>query len=76
MTYVKPEILKDWKESRDPIKNFKAKLINAGIAEEAEFTQIDADVLKEILEAIDEADKSPLPSPDRIYQGLFSQEGF
>lgn len=72
VTYIKPEVIQDWKDNRDPIKNFKAKLISAEIAEEAEFAKIDADVLKEILDAIDEADRSPLPSPERIYEGLFS----
>jgi len=71
VTYIDPEVLRDWKENRDPIKNFKAKLISAGMADEKEFIALDNEIEEEILSAIAEAEKAPLPSEDRIYQGLF-----
>jgi pyruvate dehydrogenase E1 component alpha subunit len=72
--YMNPEVVKYWKEKRDPIANFKLKLIQAGMAKEAEFEQVDNDVSREIGDSIEKADASPLPTQDRIYQGLFSQE--
>lgn len=72
-TYINPEELKYWKEQRDPINNFREKLIEAGIAQAAEFEQVDDAVQEEINQAISEAEKSPLPPEERIYEGLFSK---
>jgi acetoin:2,6-dichlorophenolindophenol oxidoreductase subunit alpha len=73
--YVEQEVLKDWKENRDPIKNFKKLLIENKISTESELFSIDAEVDQEILEAIRIAEASPLPDPSRIYEGLFAKEG-
>ncbi|WP_078428411.1 thiamine pyrophosphate-dependent dehydrogenase E1 component subunit alpha [Alkalihalobacterium alkalinitrilicum] len=70
--YVPAEVLQDWKENRDPVKNFKKQLMENGICSEGEFADIDHAVEAEILEAIEVAEKAPLPDPKRIYEGLFS----
>jgi pyruvate dehydrogenase E1 component alpha subunit len=72
--YADPEVIKLWKDTKDPIDNYRAKLINSGIATQEEFNAIDKIVAEENLAAIAEAEKSPLPPPERIYQGLFEEE--
>ncbi|MRG85235.1 thiamine pyrophosphate-dependent dehydrogenase E1 component subunit alpha [Salinibacillus xinjiangensis] len=70
--YVDQEELKDWKENRDPIKNFKNLLLENNICVENEFTRVDEEVDQEILEAIAKAESSPMPDEKRIYEGLFA----
>jgi acetoin:2,6-dichlorophenolindophenol oxidoreductase subunit alpha len=70
--YVNPDVLKDWKENRDPIKNYKARLLEEGICTENELTSINEQVDVEIAAAIKKAEDAPLPGPERIYEGLFA----
>lgn len=72
--YVPKEVIKDWKENRDPIKNFKALLINNRITTEEEIIQLENQVDQEIEEAIEKALAAPMPKPERIYQGLFAED--
>jgi TPP-dependent pyruvate/acetoin dehydrogenase alpha subunit len=69
--YRDQAVVDEWMEKRDAIKNYKAKLIAAGAAAEVEFDAIDADVEKEILDAIAAAEASPMPECTRIYEGIF-----
>lgn len=70
--YINPSVLKDWKENRDPIRNFKTKLIEVGIFKESDLALIDNEIDEEILKAIKIAEESPLPGRERIFEGLFS----
>jgi TPP-dependent pyruvate/acetoin dehydrogenase alpha subunit len=70
--YVDQDELRDWKEKRDPIKNYKQLLIDNGICESNKLLSIDEQLDSEIFEAIKIAESAPLPSPDRIYEGLFA----
>jgi acetoin:2,6-dichlorophenolindophenol oxidoreductase subunit alpha len=70
--YVNPDVLKDWKENRDPIKNYKAKLLEEDICTENELASINEQVDVEIAAAIKKAEDAPLPGPERIYEGLFA----
>lgn len=70
--YVNPEVLKDWKENRDPIKNYKARLLEEGICTENELATLNEQVDVEIAAAIKKAEDAPLPGPERIYEGLFA----
>jgi TPP-dependent pyruvate/acetoin dehydrogenase alpha subunit len=70
--YVDQDVLKDWKENRDPIKNFKKQLIENEICTSNDLINIDEQVEQEILEAIKIAENAPLPSPEIIYEGLFA----
>ncbi len=72
--YVDKELLQEWKDKRDPITNFKQKIMDAGIAEESEFDAIDKRMQEEVDAAIAEADASPLPPAERIYEGLYSKK--
>lgn len=73
--YVPKDVLQEWKDNRDPIKNFKTVLINNEISTDDELQEINSKVEKEVLQAIEKAESAPLPDPDRIYEGLFSEGG-
>lgn len=70
--YVDKDVLKDWVENRDPIKNFSKILLENNICGEGELSSIDKEVEKEVEEAIKIAEAAPLPDPKRIYEGLFA----
>jgi acetoin:2,6-dichlorophenolindophenol oxidoreductase subunit alpha len=70
--YVDKALLNDWKENRDPIKNFKRLLLENEICTSNELLSVDEQLDQEILEAIKIAEESSLPDPSRIYQGLFA----
>lgn len=70
--YIDKNVLQDWKEKRDPIHNFKKTVLEASIAGEHEFAQIDREVQEEIAEAIKIAEEAPLPGRERIFEGLYS----
>lgn len=69
--YVNPDVLREWKENRDPIKNYKARLLDEGICSEDELATLNQQVDVEISEAIKKAENAPLPGPERIFEGLF-----
>jgi TPP-dependent pyruvate/acetoin dehydrogenase alpha subunit len=70
--YIKPEVLKDWKENRDPINNYKALLLANNICSEVELARINDQINEEIQEAISKAESAGLPNPERIFEGLFA----
>ncbi|WP_088006038.1 thiamine pyrophosphate-dependent dehydrogenase E1 component subunit alpha [Indiicoccus explosivorum] len=70
--YVDGELLKDWKENKDPIRNFVSRMLLDKIAEKQELKTIDQEVEQEILEAIEKAESAPQPEAGRIYEGLFA----
>lgn len=72
--YVPKEVLNDWKENRDPIKNFKKVLLNNSITTEEEIAQIEQQLDQEIEAAIQKAEAAPMPNPERIYEGLFAED--
>lgn len=69
--YVDVEVLKTWKDTKDPITNFSAKLMLEGIATEEELETLNRQIDQEISKAIDKALAAPLPEPERIYEGLY-----
>ena len=68
--YRKPEELEDWKK-KDPIERFKKDLIRQGILTDVSIKQIDQAIQREIDEAIQFAEKSPLPQPEDAFKDVF-----
>ena len=68
--YRSAEDLEDWKR-KDPIERFKSKLTQQGILTEALIKKIDDSVKREIDEAIQFADESPLPEPEDALKDVF-----
>ena len=55
----------------DPIPRFEAKLLEAGMATQAELDGIKQDVEEEIEEAVRFAEESPFPAPEEIFDDLY-----
>jgi pyruvate dehydrogenase E1 component alpha subunit len=71
--YVPRELLAEW-EQRDPVKRYYARLIETGVADEAELAEIAQRVEAEIADAVAYAEASPLPDPATVEQGVYAGE--
>ena len=70
--YRTQEEIADWRSHRDPIDRFSAKLISEGAITQADYEAMINSVAKEIEEAVDFAEKSPLPDVSTILDGVDS----
>ena len=61
-----------WLE-RDPITNFKRKLLDEGLASEEELSDIHGAVMKEVEEAANFAVDSPFPEPSALYRDIYAE---
>jgi len=66
--------LEKWKE-RDPIKLYRERLKQFGIAEDA-IARIDADVKRRVDEATEECKAAPQPSLDILTADVYADGGF
>ena len=60
-----------WQE-RDPIKNLRRKLLGERRVAESRLSEIEAEVAKEIEEAVKFADESPEPSVEELGKGVYA----
>ena len=60
-----------WQE-RDPIKNLRRKLVGERRVAESRLSEIEAEVAKEIEEAVKFADESPEPSVEELGKGVYA----
>jgi len=63
--------LEEWKK-RDPIKLFKERLVNSGIATEDEIAQIEKKIEEEVEEAVKFAEESPYPNPEETLEDVYA----
>lgn len=59
----------------DPIPLFRNKLLSDGVATQEEFDQIDAEVLKQVEQAVEFAEQSPVPDPSTIADFILADSG-
>lgn len=69
--YRKPEEIKRWQEN-DPIGIYRAKLIEKGIATDAELDALDQKVEQEVVAATQFAENSPEPEPAALYENIYA----
>ncbi|MBA7516081.1 2-oxoisovalerate dehydrogenase subunit alpha [subsurface metagenome] len=62
--------LEDWKK-RDPIKTFKARLIEEKFATEEELKNLEEEAKQLVKKAVQFAEDSPFPSPEEAFEDLF-----
>jgi acetoin:2,6-dichlorophenolindophenol oxidoreductase subunit alpha len=62
----------DWIQNKDGIQKFKEKLLNAHVLTEAEIEELEAQVKKEVEEAVAFAENSPEPSLDTLEEDVFA----
>jgi len=71
MIYKDPAEQEDWLTNKDPIKLFRARLLEEGTATQEEIDAVDARVKTEIDNAVAFAEESEYPSIDVIYEDLY-----
>ncbi|MCL2652624.1 MAG: thiamine pyrophosphate-dependent dehydrogenase E1 component subunit alpha [Propionibacteriaceae bacterium] len=70
--YKDPEEQKLWlSPERDPIARFKTRLLDEGIATQAEIDAIDTDIAKQIDDAVAFAESSPDPAPSVMFEDVY-----
>jgi pyruvate dehydrogenase E1 component alpha subunit len=72
--YRTKEEVEEWRR-RDPIVNFKARLIDEGVLSEEDAERYDRDALETVEEAVRFADTSPFPELDALYDDIYVFSG-
>ncbi|HZS60723.1 MAG TPA: thiamine pyrophosphate-dependent dehydrogenase E1 component subunit alpha [Gemmatimonadaceae bacterium] len=73
-SYVPPGEIERWEKANDPIDRYVAVLTGEGVTD-AELHAIDERIRKEIDEATDQADASPMPEPTDALVGVYAEPG-
>jgi pyruvate dehydrogenase E1 component alpha subunit len=68
--YRTKEQVEEWRR-RDAISSFGARLVEAGVIDDAELAQLDADAIAAVDEAVAFADASPFPPPESLYDDVY-----
>jgi pyruvate dehydrogenase E1 component alpha subunit/2-oxoisovalerate dehydrogenase E1 component alpha subunit len=71
MKYVPPDLLEEWSR-RDPIARYREWLVQQGVANEGELSDIDRMIAKYAEDEARIADDSPLPDPAEVAGGVFA----
>jgi len=74
-SYVPREVIDEW-SGKDPVLRYEQLLIENSFATQEELQSIELRVKKEVDAATDEAETSPMPSPDEVTKGLFAGDGY
>ncbi len=70
--YRSKDEIQDWRETRDPIKLFRAQLVGARMLDEARATQIDDEALKAVEAAVAFAEASPDPDLSTLTEFVYA----
>ncbi|GAB7078775.1 thiamine pyrophosphate-dependent dehydrogenase E1 component subunit alpha [Megalodesulfovibrio paquesii] len=70
-TYRCTEELEAWM-AKDPIPRFAAKLVESGVATQAELDKIAADIAEEVKQAVDFAEQSPFPDVAELTADIYA----
>jgi pyruvate dehydrogenase E1 component alpha subunit len=62
---------KHWIEDRDPVKNFRKRILEEGVATEEELQALEADVNAQVEEAVEYAKNAPLPTAESALEHVF-----
>ncbi|HZO90484.1 MAG TPA: pyruvate dehydrogenase (acetyl-transferring) E1 component subunit alpha [Chthonomonadaceae bacterium] len=57
---------------RDPIATYRQQLLESGVATEEELEAMDEEIKAIVTDAIEFADNSPFPSPDSLYEDVYT----
>lgn len=63
-----------WIKHRDPVKNFRKRLLEEGCCTEEEIVQVEEAVQRAIEEAVDYAKKAPLPNPEDALKHVYKED--
>jgi pyruvate dehydrogenase E1 component alpha subunit/2-oxoisovalerate dehydrogenase E1 component alpha subunit len=73
--YVAPELIEEWK-AKDPLARYEKVLLELGVASQADFDAVQQRVRRDVDEATDEAERSPMPDPSEAGRGLYIEDGY
>ena len=73
--YVPKELIEEWQQ-KDAVPRFEKVLLELGVATQQQLDDIQQRVKREIDEATDEADRSPMPNPADAARGLYIEDGY
>lgn len=62
---------KYWIEDRDPVKNFRQRILDEGAATEEELQALEADINEQVEEAVEYAKNAPLPANESALEHVF-----
>jgi pyruvate dehydrogenase E1 component alpha subunit/2-oxoisovalerate dehydrogenase E1 component alpha subunit len=68
--YVPKELLEEW-AMKDPLERYRATLLDRKLVSESDLDEMDHALAVELEAAVDEAEKSPLPPPERAFEGVY-----
>jgi TPP-dependent pyruvate/acetoin dehydrogenase alpha subunit len=74
--YVPTEMLEDYSANRDPVARFQNLLLESGAIDDAGVTEIQSRAARQFDEAYEYAQASPLPVPDDVTKGLYTDDGY
>jgi pyruvate dehydrogenase E1 component alpha subunit len=69
--YVPKELFEEWKK-KDPIPRYQHILIQEEIVTTAEIDQLQRQIVEEVDQAVEWAEKSPFPDPEECLSGVYS----
>jgi TPP-dependent pyruvate/acetoin dehydrogenase alpha subunit len=69
--YVPKELFEEW-EKKDPIHRYKQILIHEEIVTNAEIDQLQRQIVEEVDQAVDWAEKSPFPDPEECLSDVYA----
>jgi len=73
--YVPRELIDEWQQ-KDAVPRFEKVLLELGVATQEQLAEIQQRVKREIDEATDEAERSPMPTPSDAARGLYIEDGY
>ena len=62
---------KYWIEEKDPVKNFRKRILEEGAATEEELHALEADIDAQVEEAVEYAKNAPLPANESALEHVF-----
>jgi TPP-dependent pyruvate/acetoin dehydrogenase alpha subunit len=74
-SYVPQSLIEEWL-AKDPVVRFEKSLVDGGIAAKEDFDAIQSRAKREVDEATDEAERSPMPNAEEAAMGLFAGDGY
>ena len=71
LTYRTKEEAEDWKQNRDPLARFEARVVADGVVHPGNLRRIDGEVAALIDAAVREAEEAPFPTPDDVLTDVY-----
>jgi len=74
--YVPAQLLEDYAQNKDPVIRFQRLLLDSGAIDDAGVGEIESRVAREFEDGYEFAQGSPLPVPEDVTRGVFSDDGY